>query len=84
MRKQERDLRKMVTDLGLSIDEFSQTNGGHYKLRLRHADGRTMLCFAAETPSDGRGLLNLRGDIRRHFGLENARGKVDRESRPVV
>lgn len=69
MKKWEREVRHMVQALGLHIDSFTQTGGDHYKLLLRHNDGRTMHLIAAQSPSDYKAALNMRARIRRHFGL---------------
>jgi hypothetical protein len=84
MRKWERDLRKMIESLDLSVDSLTQSGGDHYKIVVRHPDGRTHLTFAPLTPSDRRGLLNMRSDIRRYFAQEAPSDKADSQGRPVV
>jgi hypothetical protein len=84
MRKWERDLRKMIESLDLTVERVEHTGGTHYRLHVRHKDGRTMIATAAQTPSDSRGLLNLRSDIRRYFAQEAPSDKADSQGRPVV
>lgn len=81
MRKWERELRHTVQAMGLHIDSFTQTGGDHYKLLLRHDDGRTMHLITAQTPSDRKAALNMRARIRRHFELGK---KHEGESRSLV
>lgn len=59
--KLKRQLEALISDEGLELESMTTTGSGHICL-LTKEGGRFV---AACTPSDNRGLTNLRADIRR-------------------
>jgi hypothetical protein len=56
MQKHERELRKIAKAIGASLE---RTNGGHFRLA-----GEGWMVFTSSTPSDRRGMQNVKRDIR--------------------
>jgi hypothetical protein len=69
MTRRERDIRALVADTGLRLLSLTVTGGGHYRVRVQAADGRTQVFFVSATPSCRRGEKNNAALIRR-FALQ--------------
>ena len=64
MRKLERELHR-----AFPLAVIKKTRSGHYKLRLPNG----ALVFTSSTPSDRRGLSNLRHEVRKRLDQDKQR-----------
>ena len=68
--KHYKDMKEMIRSLGITI-ESSEANGNHLKFFV-NKDGHRKMFVTARTPSDSRGPLNFKGDIKKWMkGIEN-------------
>lgn len=61
----------MFAQEGLECIDFGMTGSQHYCATVRAPNGSTRKFFMSNTPSDGRGELNRRSEVRR-FARQNA------------
>jgi hypothetical protein len=67
-----RDFRQMLTQVGATVVSVEPTGSGHVRVTLQASDGRTCRQVFPATPSDHRGVLNMRAAIRRFLnGRQN-------------
>lgn len=65
MRKREKEIRKIVVECGLELVGLEFDGRNHYKVTAAAPQGRCGKFFFSNTPSDYRGDLNKRSDVRR-------------------
>lgn len=64
MRAVEREIRKMVAECGLTLRSMEKCGSGHFKIVVA-CEQKTALVVFPSTPSDQRGMLNKRAQLRR-------------------
>jgi predicted RNA binding protein YcfA (HicA-like mRNA interferase family) len=62
--------RKELRELERRGYEIERTNGSHYRITM---PGKPGVVFTGTTPSDHRGILNLRANIRRTFECRSSK-----------
>jgi hypothetical protein len=67
-----RDVRDLCEREGLKVLSIVPKNGGHLKATLQADDGRILQIVFANSPSDVRGDLNNRAQLRRLLRKEVA------------
>ncbi len=71
MRKREREIRQLAVDAGLKLVDLTMNGNQHYALTVKRDDGQRKKFIMSNSPSDMRGELNKRSDLRR-FAREAA------------
>ena len=65
MSKRQRELVQLVESEGLQVVSIGLNGRTHYELAVRTTDGRERKFTTALSPSDRKGNLNFRTDVRK-------------------